>query len=144
MSLTKPPPPPPIAASDPTLNRWFLAVTAFLKNDGTIDPASINGYPVLQANVAALDASVAVLEGQVAPLPGQITALQGRATALEARATALEARATALEARAQVLNGTIDPVVGLGSNGDWYANTSGGVGHRIFVKVAGAWVAFPF
>jgi len=144
MAFQKPPPPPPIATKDPTLNRWFLAVTAFLKNNGTIDPNAVQGLPELTAEVATLQGQVTTLQGQVATLNGQVTTLQGQVATLNGQVTTLQGQVTALQARAQVFNGVVPPAPGLGGNGDWYANTAGGVGARIYVKVAGAWVAFPF
>lgn len=144
MSLIKPPPPPPIAASNPELNRWFLAVTAFLKNNGTIDGGNVAGFTALQAEVATINTEVNTLNTEVATLNTEVAANTANIATNTANIATNTASIATLTARAQVLNGTVDPVVGQGNNGDWYANTSGAAGHRIFVKVAGAWVAFPF
>lgn len=144
MALQKVPPPPPVANLDPVLNRWFLELTSFIDANGTIDPGNVGGLPQLQVNVANLITEVAVLTPQVAGLSTTVTALSATVAALSTTVGTLNTAVTALQARAQVFNGTADPAAGLGNNGDWFANTSGGAGHRIFVKVAGTWLAFPF
>jgi len=145
MAIKKIPPPPPVAIKDPVINRWFVELTAFLTPSGTIDGGDVAGLPELTADVATLTTQVTTLSGQVATLAGQVATLQTSVTALQTSVTALQASVAALQARAQVLNGTVDPAAGLGNVGDWYANTSGAAGHRIFVKTASAtWTAFPF
>jgi hypothetical protein len=138
MALAKPPPPPPIAAANPELNRWFLAVTAFLKNNGTIDGGNIDGFPELVAEVAAQQISITTLNGEVATLNGEVAANTANIATNTANITANATAITALQARAQLLNGSGAPGAGLGNDNDWYAAT--GATKHIYVKLAGAWV----
>jgi hypothetical protein len=132
------PPPPPIATNDPTFNRWLLELTNILNADGTLDPGNIPG-------LAGLTASVASLQTTVAAQTSEIIALQHTTNTQATQITGLLASVSALNSRSQVFNGAVDPASGLGNVGDWYANTAGAAGHRIFIKTAVAtWTAFPF
>ena len=139
------PPPPPIANMDPTFNRWLLELTSILEAGGSIDPNSVAGLPQVIAQSAANAAAITVLQGEVGGNTGDITTLQGEVTTIDGEIITINGELTTLGARAQVLNGVVDPANGLGSVNDWYANTAGAAGHRIFVKTGAAtWTAFPF
>lgn len=132
--------PPPVGAAtqDPVFNRWLINLIDLLNANGDIDPGSIAGLAALVAAVAANTAAISTLNGQVATNTSNITTLQGQVTANSAAITALQARA-------QVFQGIGVPAAGLGNTNDWYANTTGGVGARIYIKTApGTWTAFPF
>lgn len=135
--VQKLPPPPIIADTDPTFNRWLLELTAILNAGGGIDPNSIDGYAALQAQVVANTSDIAGLELSVSGQGGSIAGLQFAVNALQINMAAANAQITALGARAQVLNGTVAPLVGQGSNNDYYVDT---VAKHLYVKVAGAWV----
>jgi len=121
------PPPPPFAKVDPTFNRWLIEILAVLGAAGGIDPTKIDGWNELVAAVAANTAAVGTLDASVTTLQGQTLA----------NATAI----TNLQARNQVYNGTGAPGGGLGIDNDWYYNRSGGVGARLYIKLAGVWTA---
>jgi hypothetical protein len=122
------PPPPYMAKTDPAFNRWLIEVLAVLGAAGGIDPTKIQGWNELVAQVAAntddiknnLDPAVQQLQLQTS----------GNATAI-----------TNLQARNQVYNGTTPPAAGLGIDNDWYYNRAGAAGARLYIRVAGAWVA---
>lgn len=136
--MAKIPPPTGLATTDPVFNRWLLELTSILNGGGGIDPTTIAGLTALVAQVAANTAAIASLSGQVGTLSGQVSALNTAVTSLGTRTTAAEAAIVVLQARSQVFNGTGDPLVGLGVNGDWYARTDT-PNRGTFVKVAGAW-----
>lgn len=139
------PPPPPIANQDPTFNRWLLELTAILADAGGIDPSTIEGYAALQAQVVTNTSDIVILQGDVGGNTTDIVALQGDVTTLQNDVTTINGALTALGGRGEILNGTIDPAPGVGKVKDWYANTAGAAGHRIFVKTGVAtWFAFPF
>jgi len=121
------PPPPTLAINDPAFNRWLLEVTAVLAAAGGIDPTQIQGWNELVAQVAANT--------------GGITALQNSQAVLQSQINANTASINTLGQRHQVFDGTGGPAGGLGADGDWYYNRSGGVGARLYIKVLGAWVA---
>lgn len=139
------PPPPPLANVDQAFNRWLLELTSILANSGGLSPDAIDGYPALVLQVAASAAAITILQGQVGGQSGSIAALQAQVTTLTLDLAAADNNITILLARPQVLNGVVDPAAGLGNVDDWYANTIGAAGHRIFVKTGVAtWTAFPF
>lgn len=145
MPVLKIPPPPPIANADPTFNRWLLELTAILNNNGGIDPNSVAGLSEVIAESAANTLAIAGLDNTTGSQSIQINTLQLNVSALQADVVNINMALTTLGARAQVLNGVIDPAPGLGNVNDWYANTAGAAGHRIFVKTGVAtWTAFPF
>lgn len=146
-----PPPPFLTGAEYAGFNRWLLEITAILNDSGGIDPNAVAGLPEViaqsQANadeIIVLQTTVGGNTGNISTLNSEVTTINGEITTINAEIVTINGTLTSLGARSQVLNGVIDPVAGQGNDGDWYANTSGAAGHRIFVKVAGAWAAFPF
>lgn len=140
-------PPPPVLAGPEwqIFNRWLLEIQSILSNEGGIDPNEVTGLPALFTAVGVNTNAIAALGGTVAGQGGDIAGLQGDITTINGEIVAINGQITTLSARAQVLNGIIDPAPGLGNVNDWYANTVGAVGHRIFVKTGVAtWTAFPF
>lgn len=132
--------PPPVGAAtkDPVFNRWLVNLIDLLNAEGDVDPGSIAGLAALVAQVAANTAAITALNGQVAANTVAITALN---TLTGTHTTQI----AALTARAQVFEAIGVPAPGLGNTGDWYANTTGGVGARIYIKTApGTWTPFPF
>lgn len=132
--------PPPVGAAvkDPVFNRWLIELVNILNANGEIDPGSVAGLNALVVQVAASATAITALNTAVAANTAAITALN---TSVAANTVAI----TALQARAQVRNGTGTPAAGLGSVGDWYGDTAGAAGARVWIKTApGVWTAFPF
>lgn len=140
------PPPPMLTGPEwQMFNRWLLEIQSILSNEGGIDPAEVTGLPALFTAVGVNTGAIAALGGTVAGQGDDITGLQGDITTINGEIVTINGQITSLNARAQVLNGIIDPVAGLGNVNDWYANTAGAAGHRIFVKTGVVtWTAFPF
>lgn len=140
------PPPPYFAGPEwEGFNRWLLELTSILSNQGGINPEEVTGLPAVITQVGANTAGIAALGLTVAGQGGDINSLETSVTTLQGDIVTINGQLTTLGARAQVLNGIIDPAPGLGSVNDWYANTVGAAGHRIFVKTGVAtWTAFPF
>lgn len=137
------PPPPPIASMDPAFNRWLIELTSILSDNGGIDPGSVDGLQALQLQVAGLISQVAAINLTIGSINGQIAIINGQVAALDTRMTAAEAAIVALQLRAQVFNGTGPPPGGLGADNDWYFNTSGGAGARLYIKLSTVWTAMP-
>lgn len=144
--MAKIPPPPQLTGPQwADFNRWLLELTNILDASGGIDPTQIPGYPALQSQVATNTSSIADLQTSTGGNSSAITTLQGEVNSLNTRMGNAESNITTLQARAQVYNGVVDPAAGFGNVGDWFANTAGAAGHRIFVKTgATTWTAFPF
>lgn len=137
-NMAKVPPPPNIAKTDPVLNRWLLELTSILNGAGQVDPGSVVGLAALVAQVNAQGAAITALNTLTASQAASITALN---TLTATHTTQI----TALTSRAQVFNGIGAPAAGLGAVNDWYANTAGAAGARIYIKTSpGVWTAFPF
>ncbi len=136
--LNKMPPPPPVAKLDPALNRWFLDLQAFINSGGgTIDPSLIPGYDALIAQVNLQTTQINSLLVNTAANTASIHTLQTSVTTLNNSVATLATSVANLTARPIVRNGTAAPGVGLGNNGDWFADTNN---LHIYVKVTGAWV----
>lgn len=126
-------------------NRWLLEVTSILSNEGGINPDQVEGLPAVITQVGTNTTNIAALSLGQGGQGLAIVALQNHDVVLDNEIIAINGALTTLGARAQVLSGSADPAPGLGNINDWYANTAGAVGHRIFVKTAiGTWFAFPF
>jgi hypothetical protein len=116
------PPPPDMGRDNQKLNRWLIELQSILNNQGLIDPNSIPGLPGNYQQTGNNTIDIANLTDIVNAL-GAIVAVNVVDIA-------------ALQARNSVLSGIIAPVVGLGVDGDWYADTVTGT---VYVKVLGAW-----
>jgi hypothetical protein len=129
--LSKVPPPPRLAVNDPEFNKWLIDLTNFINNSGSgIDPSLIPGY-------TALVATVNLHTTQISSLTVNVAANTSAIATANSHINSLQSQVTLLTARKQVRSGVVAPVVGLGIDGDWYADT---VAKHIYVKVAGAWV----
>lgn len=107
-------------------------------------------FTTIYGELASLTAQIATINGEIAALTTQvgqntsaITSLNSRlaqlttrVSTLETNVSTLQGQVSALQSRSQVFNGVGAPGAGLGSNGDWYADTSG---DHIYVKIAGTW-----
>lgn len=140
------PPPPPFAGPEwQTFNRWLLELTSILSNEGGIDPNEVTGLPAALAQILLNTANITALQGGQSGQGAQITALQASVIALTASIATVNGQITSLNARGELLFGAGVPAAGLGKVNDWYGDTAGAVGARIFVKKAvGVWTAFPF
>ena len=115
-----------------------------LANNGGIDPNSIDGYSALVAQVADNTVNIAALQGTTGGQAFAIATLQGQVATLTAGLAAANASITTLGARAQVFNGALGagvPNNAIGADNDWFYNRTGAVANRLFIKLAGAWVA---
>jgi hypothetical protein len=143
--VQKIPPPPPIANADPAFNRWLLEVTAILQASGNIDPDAVAGLPEVIAQSAANAAAVTALQTQVGNQDVSIAALAAQVLAIQNDIVTINGQLTTLGARGELLFGAGAPAAGLGKVNDWYGDTAGAVGARIWIKKAvGVWTAFPF
>lgn len=140
------PPPPPFAGPEwQAFNRWLLELTSILSNQGGITPEQVDGLPAVINQVGTNTSDIADLNIRVNDQTGSIGALQLEINTINNDLIVVNGALTSLGARGEVLNGVIDPGPALGKVNDWYANTAGAAGHRIFVKTAVAtWTAFPF
>lgn len=139
------PPPPPIASSDPAFNRWCVELLSILSNTGGIDPNSVQGLPEVIAQSAANAADITVLQGEVGGNTLNISTLQGQVAALTAAVATINGQITTLSARGELLFGAGPPAAGLGKVNDWFGDTAGAAGARVWIKKAvGVWTPFPF
>lgn len=126
-------------------NRWLLEVTSVLSNEGGIDPTEVTGLPLLFSQVATNTGDITALQGTTGGQAAQIVALQNHDTVLDGEITTINGQITTLSVRGALLFGAGAPAAGLGKVNDWYGDTAGAVGARIWIKKAvGVWTAFPF
>lgn len=144
--VQKIPPPPQLTGPEwQAFNRWLLEVTSVLTNEGGIDPAEVTGLPALFVTVAGQALSIAALALTQGSQGGDITTLQGQVAAINISIATINGQITTLGARGELLFGAGVPAGGLGKVNDWYGDTAGAVGARVFIKKAvGVWTAFPF
>lgn len=127
-------------------NRWLLEVTSVLSNEGGIDPNEVTGLPTVIAQVGQNTADILTLDAGQDNNSFDIAALQAQVTNIDnVEIPTINAQLTSLGARGTLRFGTGAPAAGLGNVNDWYGDTAGAVGSRIWIKKAvGVWTAFPF
>lgn len=146
MAGQKIPPPPEFTGPQwQSFNRWLLELTGILAAGGGIDPNSIDGFDALEAQVAANTLAITALQGTVTALQAQVSTNTADIAANTASISALAGSITTLAARGELLFGTGAPAAGLGKVNDWYGDTAGAAGARVWIKkVPGVWTPFPF
>lgn len=144
--VQKIPPPPPFSGPEwQVFNRWLLELTGILGNEGGINPDEVSGLPALFTAVAVNTANILTLQGSSGSQAADIATLQGQVTAIFASIATINGQITTLNARGELLFGAGAPAAGLGKVNDWYGDTAGAVGARVFIKKAvGVWTPFPF
>ena len=144
--VQKIPPPPQFTGPEwQSFNRWLLEVTSVLSNTGGINPDQVDGLTALFNEVAVNTSDITILENTQGGQTAQINALQLQITALQNSVAIINGQITTLSARGELLFGAGVPAGGLGKVNDWYGDTAGAVGARVFIKKAvGVWTAFPF
>lgn len=142
----KVPPPPQFTGPEwQSFNRWLLEVTSVLSNTGAIAASEVEGLLAAYAEIALQAADIVALQGTTGSQAADITALAASIAALDASITTINGQITTLSARGELLFGAGPPAAGLGKVNDWYGNTAGAVGARVYIKKAvGVWTAFPF
>lgn len=144
--------PPPTFLTGPNqppdwqaFNRWLLEVTSILSNEGGINPEEVDGLPQLFVDVADNTADIAGLTTATGNNSASIGILSGQIVALTNAIATINGQITTLSARGELLFGAGVPAAGLGKVNDWYGDTAGAVGARIYIKKAvGVWTPFPF
>lgn len=137
MAAKLPPPPKFTGPEWQAFNRWLVELTSILSSSGDIDPGSIPGYNALAQDVANLN-------NTTGNQGAAITAMQTQIVALTLALATANASITTLASRAQVFNGALGagvPSNAIGADSDWFYNRTGAAGNRLFIKLAGAWVA---
>lgn len=137
------PPPPQFTGPEwQQFNRWLLEIQSILSNEGGISPDEVTGLPALFTQVATNTTDIVTLEGTTGGQGSDIATLQAQVANIDGvEIPAINGQLTTLGSRSQVFNGTGAPAVGLGTDNDWYYNRTGAAGNRLFIKLAGAWVA---
>ena len=140
------PPPPQFTGPEwQSFNRWLIEVTSILSNTGGINPEEVDGLIGLFSQVATNTANIAALATTQGGQAALILSLQGQINTLTLGLAAANSSITTLSARGELLFGAGAPAAGLGKVNDWYGDTAGAVGARIWIKKAvGVWTAFPF
>ena len=130
---------------DPAFNRWLLELTTILADSGGIDPASVAGFEQALVQIAANTAAIAALQASSGSQDIDIAILQSQVANLTTSIAAINGSITTLSARGELLFGTGAPAGGLGKVNDWYGDTAGAAGARIWIKKSvGVWTPFPF
>jgi len=140
-------PPPPLLTSTElqALNRWLLEIQSILSNAGNIDPSSVAGLPEVIAESAQNTTDIADLTTTVSNLSLNVDNILVQIAGINAQITTINGQLTTLGARGELLFGAGAPAAGLGKVNDWYGDTAGAAGARVWIKKAvGTWVAFPF
>ena len=127
----KMPPPPDMGRDNQKLNRWLLEIQSILNTAGLIDPGNIVGLPATYTQTGNNTVDIAALTGVVNALGAVVAENTVNIAANAANIATNTTNIVALQARSQVRNGGIAPAAGLGSIGDWYADTTG---LHIYVK----------
>lgn len=145
MAQKIPPPPQFTSPEFQAFNRWLLEVTSVLSNEGGIDPNEVTGLPALFTEVTQNTADIANLENTTGGQAADIAALQAEDVNLQNQISTINGQITTLSVRGTLLFGTGAPAAGLGNVNDWYGDTAGAVGARIWIKkTVGVWTPFPF
>ena len=144
--VQKIPPPPFIVGADfQPLNRWLIEIQSILSNSGGIDPDQVNGLAATIALSIQNAADIVALQAQTGSNTNDIAAANAQIATINASIATINGQLTTLGARGELLFGAGAPAAGLGKVNDWYGDTAGGVGARVFIKKAvGVWTAFPF
>lgn len=145
MSQKIPPPPQLTGPQWQAFNRWLLEVTSIISNEGGIDPTEVTGLPALFTQVDTNTSDIAVLETGQGNQSSLISTLLVQLLALQASIATINGQITTLSSRGELLFGAGAPAAGLGKVNDWYGDTAGIAGARVFIKKAvGVWTPFPF
>jgi hypothetical protein len=140
------PPPPQFTGPEwQSFNRWLLEVTSVLSNEGGIAASEVEGLLSAYADIAQNTVDIINLQGTTGGQAADIFALQVAVAGLAASIATINGQITTLSARGELLFGAGVPAAGLGKVNDWYGDTAGAVGARVFIKKAvGVWTPFPF
>lgn len=140
------PPPPQFTGPDwQSFNRWLLEVTSVLSNTGGIAASEVEGLLAAYVQIAFNVANIAALQGTTGGQATDIFNLQNDVASINAALAVINGQITTLSTRGELLFGAGAPAAGLGKVNDWYGDTAGGVGARIWIKKAvGVWTPFPF
>lgn len=145
MVLKIPPPPQFTGPQWQSFNRWLLEVTSIFNSQGGIDPSQVTGLQTVIDQVETNTTNIATLTGGQAGQATQIATLNTEVLAINGEISTIGGEIVTLQGNPVVHSGTADPAGGFGNVRDWFANTAGAAGHRIFIKTAaGTWTAFPF
>lgn len=126
-------------------NRWLLEVTSVLSNEGGIAASEVEGLLAAYADIAQNAADILAVQIDTGSNSVAIGLLSAQITTLTNNIATINGQITTLSARGELLFGAGAPAAGLGKVNDWYGDTAGAVGARIWIKKAvGVWTAFPF
>ena len=146
MALKIPPPPQFTGVQWQTFNRWLVELTSILAAGGGIDPNTIDGFAALQNQVDTNTTDITALQGTTGGQAVSIAVLQSQITTLTNGLALANASITTLSARAQVFSAALGggvPNNAIGVDGDWFLNTTGAAGAKMYTKAAGAWGLVP-
>ncbi len=126
-------------------NRWLLEVTSVLSNTGGIAASEVEGLLAAYVEIATQAAQIVALQGTTGDQNAAIIDLQNNIITIFNALAVINGQITTLSARGELLFGAGAPAAGLGKVNDWYGDTAGAVGARIYIKKAvGVWTPFPF